>query len=457
MNFIENTSANIWNRMVGSRSRRLTGGLNVGFLVMDGRPTEKHFFIPQSKRPEHLVIVGKTGSGKTYLLFQMCLQDIRAGRGFVFFDHHGDTIPLLLAAIAAEEQRTGQDLSSSVVVIEPGDTERSVGLNVLDRGEGRNIFVEVVGIASILKERWGLDHFGAPTEEVLRNSLHTLSENNLTLVELGPLLTNASFRAQCLKRVTNSEVREYWEQRFEPSTEGMKAVRRDPVLNKVSEFVSDPHFRHILGQQHSTFSFSDVLDGNKWVLVNLAKGRLGRHSSTLGSLVLSQIKPAIFRRRSRQLFTLYLDEIQNLLVADSDIDVLLAEARKFGVSVVTANQFADQFPIEMRSAIQAVGTHIYFQLSSSDAQHAAVALDGGKPVAEQLKNLPKRNCIAKSGHYPWRQVEVPRLELPRADYDDLLNRSRELYARRREEIEREIRARRPQLAATNQEAFDEWE
>ena len=238
----------------------------------------------------------------------------------------------------------------------------------------------------------------------------------------------------------------------------MKGMRRGPVQNKVSEFVSDPHFKHILGQRQSTIDLVDCLNRGAWILVDLSKGRLGRHSSTLGSLILGQLKQAIFRRHVRQIFTLYCDEIQNLLVADSGIDTLLAEARKFGVSVVSANQFLEQFPKEMRSAIQATGTQIYFQLSPDDAQQAAAMLDGGKPVAELLKNLPKRHCIAKSGHYRWQEVEVPRFDMPAASFGDLLKRSRLRSARLRIEVEQDIRSRRPQrITSIKEEALREWE
>ncbi|MGL1627214.1 hypothetical protein ACSTIF_00040, partial [Vibrio parahaemolyticus] len=70
----------------------------------------------------------------------------------------------------------------------------------------------------------------------------------------------------------------------------------------------------------------------------------------------------------RQLFTLYCDELQNLIAFDSGLDTLLSEARKFSIGVVSANQFLDQYPPQMRAAIMAIGTHILFQLSSSDAE-----------------------------------------------------------------------------------------
>src|ERR1019366_6752215 len=92
-------------------------------------------------------------------------------------------------------------------------------------------------------------------------------------------------------------------------------------------------------------------------LETLDKGRLGEQASTLGSLLLTKLKNALFARKRRQLFTLYCDEIQNLVAYDSGLDTLLSEARKFGICIVSANQFLEQYPAQMRAAIMAVGTH----------------------------------------------------------------------------------------------------
>ena len=457
MAIIETIIANTWNRIGRLFKKRLTGGLSLGRIIADGRVTKRLYFLPHSKRPEHIVILGKTGQGKSFLILYACIQDIRAGRGFIIFDPHGSLIQLIFLAIALEEMRTGRNLGSQVIVIEPGNLVSSVGFNPLEITEGQRSFVSIIGIAAIIKERWGLTHFGPQTEEILRNSLHVLADNGLTILELSPLLSNSTFRAKCLKAVCNPEVKDYFESRFEPMSEAMKATVRNPILNKTSEFASDPHFRHILGQKHSTFSVLEAMEAGKIILVDLNKGLLGKHSSTLGSLLMAQVSSAIFQRKNKCLYSLYLDEIQNLLTQDSDLDVLLAEARKFGISVVSANQYLEQFPKNMRSAIQAVGTHIAFQLSNDDAAVVSSMFDGGKPLAEGLKNLPKKNFVVKSGHYPASQVEVPNVRLPSANFQSLLNRSREIYARSRTEIEQEIQSRRLKPKQVAAEVLDAWE
>ncbi len=456
---IERIFASIWNTLATPRRQpeAASSRLDLGPRIIDGQVQRMRAYLPDAKRCEHIAILGKTGQGKSFLLRHASSQDVRNRSGFVFFDLHGDTMPFLLKLIAAEERRTGADLSDRLIVIEPADPEFSIGLNVLEAQEGQHSYVQLAEFAQILKARWHLDSLGARTEELLRNALHVLADNNLTLLELAPLLTSAGFRAACLQRVQNTEVAAYFRSRFDTRSEAMQSAYRDAILNKISGFTTDPRFRHILGQQRSTFSLLQAMDRGWWVILNLDKGRLGEQAATLGSLLLTKLKNALFSRRNRRRFTFYCDEIQNLVAYDAGLDTLLSEARKFGISVVTANQFLEQYPPQMRAAIMAVGTHIFFQLSSGDAEKIGSALDGGKRLAEILKNLPKRHLVVKSGSHRHQEVLVPNVAQPEADSTDLYNRCRARWTRRRTDIEAEIRQRNQQASRGTEEVLDDWE
>jgi hypothetical protein len=455
-NLLEQIVAGIWNRLRGrGREARSEGGsLDIGFRVSDEQVTRRHVSLSNTRRAMHMAVLGKTGSGKSSFLRYLAEQDIEAGRGFVYFDLHGDATPLLMRTINAKERRLRKHLSDKLILIEPADPIVSVGLNPLE-SESPD-FVRIAEFAQVLKQRWHLDHFGARTDELLRNALYVLAANGLTLVEIGPFLTHMGFRAACLKRVENAEIRQYFELRYDQASEAMRATMREPILNKTSAFTADPHFRHIVGQQHSTFSIREAMDEGCWVVVNLEKGRLGEQALTLGSLILTALKNALFTRAKRSLFTLYCDEIQNLVAYDSGIETILSEARKFGVAVVSANQFLDQ-SAEMRAAILSVGTHVFFQLSSADATQISQALDGGKALGERLKNLSQRHCVVKSGPERWIEVRVPTIHEPEVDYTDLLNRTRYTRGRVRAHIDRDIAKRQAKFRQSANEVIHEWE
>lgn len=458
LNWLEKLVARLWNR----QSSRLPApadnrALDLGAQVTDGVATRNRVVVAQSRRAESIAILGKTGTGKSSLIRRLASQDILTGRGFLHFDLHGDTSDFLLKTVADRESVLKTDLSDRLIVIDPTDQEFSVGLNPLEEQSGDERFVQIAEFAQILKLRWHLESFGARTDELLRNGLYVLAENGLTLVELSPLLSHGAFRSRCLAKVRNPEVTQYFELRYDTVSDAMRGVMAEPILNKTSAFTSDPRFRRIIGQQRSTFSLVDAMDRGCWIILNLHKGRLGEQAVTLGSLFLAKIKHALFARKRRELFTLYCDEIQNLVAFGGGLETMLAEARKFGVGVVSANQFLDQYPPDMRAAILAVGTHVYFQLSSADAQQIAAALDGGKPLAELLKNLQRRRMVVKAGHERWREAAVPTVHEPKIDPADLLNRSRARWARSRRDIEEEILARQSVVGTSKSEVLHDWE
>jgi Type IV secretion-system coupling protein DNA-binding domain len=456
-NFIEQLVAAIWNRL-RRRDRGAWhegGSLDLGARVVDGQVTRRHVRLSNTRRATHLAVLGTTGTGKSYFLRHLIRQDVERGRGCFVFDFHGDLTPFILRTINAEERRLHRHLSDKLILIEPADPIVSVGFNPLE--DESPDFVRIAEFAAVLRQRWALDHFGARTDELLRNSLYVLSANGLTLLELAPLLTDAGFRAACVKRVSNDEVRQYFEQRYDKASEAMRAVMREPILNKTSAFTADPHFRHIVGQAHSTFSLREAMDDGHWVIANLPKGQLGEQALTLASLLFTMLKNTLFTREKRSLYTVYCDEVQNLVSYASGIDTVLSEARKFGVSIVSANQFLEQYPTEMRAAILAVGTHAYFQLSATDAAQVAQSLDGGRSLAEVLKNLPQRHCIVKSGSDRWSEVEVPPVHVPKVDYTDLVNRSRYSRGRVRAHIDRDIAKRQAGITRSTDEVLDAWE
>jgi len=455
---LEKIIARLWNR-VASRGQRLgrTTGLLLGNRVVDETVTQSKVTIPHWRRATHLALLGRTGTGKSSLIRWFCEQDTQAGRGFFVLDIHGELTPSILSLIAAQERRLNADLSDRVIVIDPADTAFAVGLNPLEARQGQDAFVRVSQFAEVLKQRWGLHAFGARTDELLRNSLLVLAENGLTLLELSPLLTDPLFRGACLENVANTEIRDYFGARYGTATDAMQAVMREPILNKTSAFTADPHFRFIVGQQQSAFSVSRAMDEGKWVLVNLAKGKLGAEAITLGALLLTLVKHSVFERMNRELFSVFADEVQNFIGYGAELETMLAESRKFGIAICTANQYLEQLPQEVRAAILAIGTQVCFQLSPPDAQFVAAALDGGKSLAERLKNLPFRHVVVKSGSDPLVEVAVPEIREPKADWRDLYARSRGRWARPRAAIEAEIAARHAGSGQARKDNLNEWE
>jgi hypothetical protein len=457
--WLENFFIRGWNVQQAGEDRRPRADrvLDIGAEIVDGEPVRKRVGVEHDRRAEGMAIFGKTGSGKSALINHFAEQDIQAGRGFAMIDLHGDGSDFVLKTIANRERRLKADLSEHLIVIDPTDTEYSVGINLFESLGGQDLFLRIAAITEILIERWNLDHLGPRTAELLQNANYAVAENHLTLIDIARFLRDPAFRASCLRQVSNPEVKEYFELRYNQASVAMQAVMSEAILNKTSFFVSDPRFRHLLGQQRSTFSLLDALDRGLWILIVLHKGKLGPQAATLAALFLLMIRNALFARRNTKLFTLYCDEIQNLATFAGGFETILSEARKFGVGVVSANQFLDQHSSEMRAALLAVGTIACFQASGPDAQQIAAIFNGGKSLAENLKTLPRRHVVVKPANDRSREAIVPLMNTPRVDPSDLYQRVRARWARRRSEIEENIRERQQRKNETSIEGLHGWE
>lgn len=442
MGFISDSLIGFWNLLL---RKAPASGLKIGFQVRDGTKIRRQIALPDHLRAEHVAILGKTGTGKSSLLRYFISQDIEARRGFLCIDLHGDLVPFVLSKIAELEPAETEDLIGRLLLIDPASPKYAVGMNLLECDD-KSRPVQISEMVSLLQKRWSLDHFGARTEELLRNSLWVLSENNLTLVEVAPLLTNRAYREQLVKKTSNAEVRRYFEDRYGQASHAMQTVMREAVLNKVSAFTVDPAIRHIVGQSKSSISLKAAVDAGMWVCLNLRKGSLGENALTLAGLFLAKFKSAIFSRANRNLFTLYADELPNLVAVDDSFTTLLSEARKFSVSVVTANQFLGQFTPKVRSVLLSVGTNLCFALSFEDAPIMARTLGGEFSLSRRLGALSHRELIGRIGQQMYEAI-VPEVKRAAAEGSHLAEKSLQRFGKLRELIEFDINARQPKAKA----------
>jgi len=405
--------------------------------------------LPEAARPAHLGIIGLTGVGKTYLLENLIRQDIVHGTGFALFDVHGDLADRVLAFLATCTAQV-PDLADRVVLVEPFDPQNSIGFNPLEPAPGTSPHLQAQELAHVLRSRWEANTFGSRTEELLHHALYTLSANNLTILELSPLLTSRAFRRKLLATLADPIVLQYWRTRYDPLSPAMQRAVSDPVLTRVSTFLAHPHMRDILAQAKSTLSFRSAIGEGLWVIINLSKGNLGEENShILGSLLFTKLTLDVMAQarlpeHDRRLFAVYGDELQNLV--GPHIATLIAEARKYRVALTTGQQFWSQLPPYMRAAVLAMGSHLFFRLHYDDAYHLAPTLDPARRnfYTEQLTTLSHGNAYFRPGHHPPLFLRVlphrPAFPTPH-QLAHLRLRSNSRHTRPRHQIARELRSR----------------
>jgi hypothetical protein len=309
----------------------------------------------------HLHILGPNGTGKSTLLAQMILSDIRAGRGVAVIDAKGDLVADLLGLVP---ETAGQRLA----LIDPDDPHSRPALNVLNGPNQDTLVDNLVGIFhKIYADSWG-----PRSDDILRGCALTLSRSGGTLADIPSLLTDPAYRHQLTGRLSDPFLAGFWTW-YERLSEQAQSHVTAPIMNKLRAFLLRPFVRDILGSAQSTFDVGDVLDG-KILLARLPKGVLGDDTvRLLGSLLLAQVWQAASHRarlgRSRAPSALYVDETQNFLNLPRALSDMLAEARAYGLSIVLAHQHLAQLPRDLVQAVSSDARNkIYFSLSPEDAR-----------------------------------------------------------------------------------------
>jgi len=345
-----------------------SAGLYTGKSIYRG--ISRPVYIGEDDRRRHMYIIGKTGVGKSEFLKDMILQDIRAGYGVCFIDPH-DTIDMLLPLIPPER-------AEDVILFDPGDTERPMGLNMLDvqTEEQKDLIItSIIGLMYKLYDPNKTGIIGPRFEHAIRNAMYTvMSEPGNTFVEVVRVLTDSSFVQELLPKVQDPIVRRYWTDQIAQTSDFHKSEVLDYIVSKFGRFVTNRMMRNIIGQSKSAFSLREVMDQGKILLISLAKGKIGEdNSSFLGLILVPKILAAAMSRQDvpqdqRRDFYLYVDEFQNF--ATPDFGQILSEARKYRLNLTVANQFIGQIEEDVKNAIFGnVGTLISFRVGVSDANY----------------------------------------------------------------------------------------
>ncbi|MFH0818934.1 MAG: type IV secretion system DNA-binding domain-containing protein [Patescibacteria group bacterium] len=328
-------------------------------------------------RRRHIYVIGQTGSGKSVLLSSLAIQDIQNGEGVGIIDPHGDLVEDVLMHVPKER-------ADDVVIFAPGDIDRPVGLNMLEADSEQMRDFAVQEMVAIFYKLFGKDVIGPMFEHYMRNAMLALmedEESGATLIEIPRMFTDATFRRQKLKKVTNLIVKNFWQQEYEQSQAGQQAADMlSYVISKIGRFLTNDMMRNIVGQHRSGFNVRDIMDNQKILLVNLSKGKVGEvNSNLLGLILVSKIQMAAMARadmpkEQRKDFYLYIDEFQNY-TTDS-IAVILSEARKYKLDMILAHQYISQLVKEQDTSIRDAvfgnaGTKVAFRIGVEDAETMA--------------------------------------------------------------------------------------
>jgi RecA/RadA recombinase len=409
----------------------------IGEASFPGR--ERPLALSTTDSLRHLHVLGPTGSGKSTLLLHLIEQDMAAGRAAVMIEPKGDLIADVLRRVPPA--RVGD-----VVLLDPADTGRPVGLNPLQLN-GRSPELAADQLLGLLHSLYAA-HWGPRTHDILGASLLTLARTpGMSLVALPLLLTNAGFRRRLLRGVDDPiGLSPFWSA-YEAWSESERAAAIAPVMNKLRPLLLRPELRAIIGQAATGFDLRRIFTERKILLVNLSRGLLGPETSALlGGLVVAQLwqavlgRAAIPRERRHPVFV-YVDEFQDYLHLPLDFADALAQARGLGVGFVVAHQHLHQLGPDMRASVLAnVQSRIAFRLGSEDARLAAA---GSGLTPEDFQGLGAfeayAQLVAEAAVQPWCSLRSLAASQPTTDPVLVRAASQLAYGTDRARVDAELR------------------
>jgi len=402
------------------------------FAATEFKNQETIFGIKDIDRRKHVYIMGKTGAGKSTLIANMAIDDIRKDRGIGIIDPHGDLCETILDYIPKRRL-------NDVVYLEPFDTERPFSLNVLEIKNRQHKDLIASGIVSIFSKIYA-DSWGPRLEYILRNTIFSLLEiPNATLIDALRILSEKEYRNRVVPQITDPVIRNFWDNEFDKMTDKLRVEAISPIQNKVGQFVSSKMIRNIIGNPKSTIDLEEIMNGKKILLLNLSQGKLGEdNAALLGAMIITQIQLAAMNRafmkeEDRKDFFLYVDEFQNF--ATSSFIKILSEARKYRLAITLANQYIDQLDESIQKSIFGnAGTLISFVTGAGDAALLQQEY-AGIYTQNDLVSLGKHEIVLKlsidgmsSMPFPAKTLPLPNLK--NDNREAIIRLSKERYGRK---------------------------
>lgn len=324
---------------------------------------------PDQARNTSTWVIGQPGMGKSKFIESQILQDIGQGRAVGLIDIHGDLFQNVCRHVAALTLKQ-PELAKRIVIIDPTKPQWTASINPLEEIAGQTQERTALFLTDIVIKIWQISPNESPRLVwLLTNTFLALANRKLSLADFPRWLQDKEWRNQQVPLINHEAVRRYWAHEFPQSDKEIQQWIA-PATNKLGGVLFDAEVRRVL-TGYSAVTMRQIMDQGLILLVHIPKGLLGEKSAHLiAAFIVAQIQKAALSRAAisdRRMFYLYLDEFQNYTT--DYIQDVLAESRKYKLSLILAHQFLDQLSTEMRSAVlNTAGTIISFRIGYKDAR-----------------------------------------------------------------------------------------
>lgn len=423
------------------------------------RDTQGPFEINDKDLSEHFYIIGRSGSGKTNLLLNLALADIKQGRGICFIDPIGDAAETLLTLINSDDTQlscldttemldefdvldasnipdtldtsdmtkqsgatkppgtldTAAKISSynqanrnsrdkEIIYFNAADTDYPIGFNPLYNVAPQERPRAVSDILQMFESIWHDSGWGPRMESIFRAALHTLIENpncsRPSLLSVFRLLLDQDYRHQIKQDIKNPQLLDWWNLRFDRSDLNERTRREwiEPVLNKIDRLSLDPVIRNIIGQPRTILDIDQVIARKQILIINLAQSKIGLdNASFLGMLLISKIRQAAAKEGSpNKPFHLTIDEAHTF--PTTELTKIITQGRHFGLYSRICHQHLEQFDAKLASSLRnGCGSLAVFAVGSRDGEVIVDDLEAlsRDRTLNQVRNLANGETVLR--------------------------------------------------------------
>ena len=346
------------------------------------------FVIPEQSRFEHQWIVAGTGHGKTQTLQSLICRDLKSvangAASIIVIDSQGDLIKNIAGLKVFAE---GQPLAGKLCLIDPTDIEYPVQLNLFSLGMQR------------------FDSYSKLDRERLLNSVIELYDFVLAAL-LGAEMTSKQsvifrFVTRALLQIPNATVHTLLElmepggdQKYQEHISKLQGAARSffanefnsaqfaetkrQVLRRLYGILENQTFERMFSHPKSKLDLFTEMNSGKVILINAAKDLLKQNGTEVfGRFFIALIAQAAAERATlaphQRLPTfVYIDECQDYIAKDSNITIILEQARKQKVGLIIAHQYLAQLSASILDGLHA-NTSIKFAGGVSDRDAHALA------------------------------------------------------------------------------------
>ncbi|TDA25086.1 MAG: hypothetical protein DSO01_08335 [Archaeoglobi archaeon] len=365
-------------------AKMLSADISRGALVL-GRVEDKIFSLDPSDLYRHAYIIGGTGSGKTNLLKIIIkgLHDL--GYPVFVIDPHGELSEEMAKVIGDS------------VYLHP--VHSPFGINPLElpamKDRNQQVLMSVDELMNLFSNAFHLPETAMNVRYILQTVTRQIYKHGgvPTLAGLYKVIT-AIYNGQDVG-ISDQQFREE-----EKTLRNMPSQSFVSTLSRLQIFAADSLLRAITSS--TTIDIGRFLEEKRTVFFSLPQRHIGLTASTLlASTILLKIYYAKLIRhgekRDEHVFVV-IDEFQTLQSLPI-LATILSEARKFGLHLIVAHQYAKQLSDDVRqAAITNAGVKFIFNVSGEDVGLLATVDPGfEKEIRSLIGSLSTGHCVVKLG------------------------------------------------------------